>query len=456
MPSIIEQLRDLPVQIKRRDTALHMQDEAQLTGFAKAARKNYKDIKETWRNFDLAPYLDGQLTTPRREEQAQRADVACNIPLLEATRLAAINGFCYEPLRRLENGIVIGGLRQALQQCPELVNPYLGQAIKRENPYQQLNAQHFSDGLFVFVPNGVEQQQPIQLQAIANSQQETLMLTRNLIVVGDGAQASFIHCDDSATPRRSVASNVTELILGAGCNVQYYKMQNLNNDSALLNQCFVLMQHNARLLSNAITFNGGHIRNHTEIRMAGEQCRTDAHGLYLIDKNQRAENYVYVEHNAPSCASNELFKGIVDDSAHAGFSGHVLVCEGAKKTEAYMSNKNILLTDKATVSTHPFLEIYNDDVKCSHGTTTGQVNEDEMFYIRSRGISERTARTLLLYAFCDELVQKIEHPLLKEAVGDMVKKRLHGELTACSECAIPCSSPCNGPNVNFRIDKERL
>ncbi|MDY5969040.1 MAG: Fe-S cluster assembly protein SufD [Bacteroidales bacterium] len=456
MPTIIEQLRDLPTHIKRRDSALHMQDDISLTGFAKAARKNNKDIKETWRDFDLTPYLDGELVTPQREEQAPHVNVACNIPLLEATHLAAVNGFCYEPLRRLKNGIVMGGLREAMLQCPELVDCYLGQAIKRGNPYQQLNAQHFSDGLFVFVPNGVAEEQPIQLQAIANNPQDMLMLTRNLIVVGDGAQVSFIHCDDSATPRRSVASNVTELIIGASSNVQYYKMQNLNNDSALLNQCFVWMQHDTKLLSNAITFNGGHIRNHTEIRMAGEQGHAEAHGLYLIDKNQRAENYVYVEHNAPNCVSHELFKGIVDDSAHAGFSGHVLVCEGATKTEAYMSNKNILLTDKATISTHPFLEIYNDDVKCSHGTTTGQVNEEEMFYLRSRGIGERTARTLLLYAFCDELVQKIEHPTLKEAVGDMVKKRLHGELTPCSECAIPCSSPCNGPAANFRIDRNKL
>lgn len=456
MDSIIEQLRNLPRLINHRDASLHMQDEAPLSGFAKAARKHQKDLRETWRGFDLSPYLDDELEAPQHNADDLNYSLHCNIPQLDALRLTIVNGHYYQPLQKLKNGVIIGGLRDAMTQCAELVERGFGQAIKRENPYQRLNNEHFSDGLFIYIPDHVVMEQPIQLQSIANNHNPLFLQTRNLVIVGEDSRATFIHCDDSCTPHKSVSNNVTEIILNAGSHTQYYKMQNLNNESALLNQCYVTMQHDANLLSNAITLNGGLIRNHSEIRMQGEHCDTEAHGLYLMDKDQRVDNYIYVEHSAPHCTSHELFKGILDDQAHGSFSGHVLVCEGAKKTEAYMSNKNILLTDKALISTHPFLEIYNDDVKCSHGATTGQVNDEEMFYIRSRGISERTARTLLLYAFCDEIVQKIVVPQLKESIADMVKKRLHGELTPCSQCAIPCSSPCNGPAANFHIDTSKL
>ena len=142
----------------------------------------------------------------------------------------------------------------------------------------------------------------------------------------------------------------------------------------------------------------------------------------------------------------------VPDSAHATFNGHVLVCNNATKTDASQSNKNILLTDKATVDSKPFLEIYNDDVKCSHGSTIGQLDETALFYIRSRGISERTAKTLLMYAFCDEVIQKIAIKALAERLSDMVKKRLHGELTVCDECALHCSVP----DCKFEIDVTKL
>ncbi len=456
METIIEQLRALPQRIKQRDPGLQLQDDKHLTGFARAGRKNQKDLRETWRHFDLSAFLDDNLQLARRNEDYLNYNLCCNVPQLEALRLSLVNGHYYRPLQQLPNGVVVGGLRDAMMQCAELIDSAFGTAILRENPYQKLNNEHFSDGLFVYVPDGVVMEQPIQLQSIANNSTPLLLQTRNLVIVGRNSHATFIHCDDSATPNKSVSNNVTELVLGENSHTQYYKLQNLNNDSALLNQCYTIMQRGATLLSNAITLNGGLIRNHSEIRMLGEDCSTEAHGLYLVDKEQQVDNYIYVEHNKPHCTSRETFKGILDDQARGTFSGHVLVCDGAKKTEAYMNNKNILMTDKALINTHPFLEIYNDDVKCSHGATTGQVNDSEMFYLRSRGITERTARTLLLYAFCDEVVQKVQLPTLKESIADMVKKRLHGELTPCSECSIPCSSPCNGPDVNFRIDLSKL
>ena len=249
---------------------------------------------------------------------------------------------------------------------------------------------------------------------------------------------------------------LTEIHIGEGARMEFYRLQGLDTPARHLTQTRIIMQRDAQLRMNTVTLGGGHVRNQVEIRMQGEGCTVEADGLYLMDREQQCDNYIFVEHATPHCHSRELYKGILDDAARARFNGHVLVQDGAVKTEAYQTNRNILLTDKAHVDTRPFLEIYNDDVKCSHGSTIGQLDEQALFYLMTRGISRRTAVTMLSYAFCDEVIRQIAPPRLREVVEDMVKKRLHGELTSCAECAISCSSPCNGPDAHFEIDPSKL
>ena len=241
-----------------------------------------------------------------------------------------------------------------------------------------------------------------------------------------------------------------------GSTLELYRLQGMNTPQQALTDTRITMQRDATLRMCIVTLGGGHVRNNVQVRMQGEGCSLQADGLYLVDRDQQCDNYIFVEHAKPHCHSSELYKGIVDDSARARFNGHVLVQDGAVKTEAYQTNRNILLTDKAHVDTRPFLEIYNDDVKCSHGSTIGQLDEQAMFYLQTRGISARTAMTMLSYAFCDEVIRSIGIEPLRNIVGDMVKKRLHGELTPCDECAIRCSTPCNGEGANFKIDPSKL
>ena len=425
--------------------------------------QQFKDIRfqlrknEVWRGVDFSAMMPENLVLPVAEPREDAAQpYPCNMPDLETLRVTLVNGRCYEPFRTLSNGIVYGSLREVLSRCPDLVQPYLGHCPKSNNPYEQLNIANYLDGVFIHIPTGLKGNTPIQIMSVTDSSQPLFLQTRNLIVAGDHSKQSIIHCDDSYGQSRSMANNVTELFVGQHAVIDYYKLQNMNDLSGLLNHTYVVCNEGAQFRSVAITLNGGQLRNHTEVRMQGTHCHTEVHGLYLIDKEQQLDNYVYVDHAMPECTSQALYKGIVDDSAHAIFNGHVLVSPGAVKTEAYQTNRNILLTDKANVTSKPFLEIYNDDVKCSHGSTTGQLDDVALFYIRSRGISERTARTLLLYAFCDEVLQKIALPALRDRLSDMVKKRLHGELTPCAECALHCGSPCNGPEVDFHIDPAKL
>jgi Fe-S cluster assembly protein SufD len=186
----------------------------------------------------------------------------------------------------------------------------------------------------------------------------------------------------------------------------------------------------------------------------GKNAKADIYGLYLVDKEQHIDNLVFVDHAKPDCDSNELFKGIVDDNATAVFNGHILVRKDSQHTNASQTNRNIQLTDKATVYAKPFLEIYADDVKCSHGATIGQLDEEALFYIKSRGIGEYDARLLLLYAFAAEVVNKISVGALRENIDDLVKKRLRGELAICDMCVLQCKT--QEKTYEFEIDLSKI
>ena len=262
-------------------------------------------------------------------------------------------------------------------------------------------------------------------------------------------------CTDSGIQVKEDSYDNMKLLVEEGAEAELYILQIRNNEK--VTNLDVKMETGSRLHLCTITLGGRHIRNNVVVRMVGEHCDLEADGLYLVDHEQECDNYIFVEHAQPHCNSRELYKGIVDDAARARFNGHVLVQDYAVKTEAYMTNRNILLSDKSHVDTRPFLEIYNDDVKCSHGSTIGQLDKDALFYLRSRGIPKRTAMMMLSYAFCDEVVRSISMDFLRDTVGDIVKKYLHGELTPpCDECAIRCTTPCNGPDAIFNIDPEKL
>jgi Fe-S cluster assembly protein SufD len=207
--------------------------------------------------------------------------------------------------------------------------------------------------------------------------------------------------------------------------------------------------------TNAISLNGGLIRNLSHITMSGPHSSADVYGLYLMDRYQHIDNQVLINHAAPDCESRELFKGVLDDHASGVFNGHIKVHRDAQRTNAFQTNKNILLTDKASIDTKPFLEIYADDVKCSHGATIGQLDAEALFYIRSRGISEANAKILLMYAFAADVINKISIPELRQRMDDMVKKRLRGELSQCEQCVLNCSTH-EHEKVEFKIDLSKI
>jgi Fe-S cluster assembly protein SufD len=221
----------------------------------------------------------------------------------------------------------------------------------------------------------------------------------------------------------------------------------------MVNSSYFHQKDNSTVSTNTISLNGGVLRNDIDVTLNGQNCHADIIGLYLMDRQQHVDNQVYVDHAKANSYSNELFKGIIDDEAKAIFNGHILVRKDSQNTNAFQSNKNIQLTNKARVVTKPFLEIYADDVKCSHGATVGQLDPDAMFYLRSRGICERNARMLMMYAFAAQVVNYIRIDALKERIDNMVVKRLKGELSICDQCVLHCK---DDRHISFNIDLSKI
>lgn len=416
---------------------------------------------EGWRNTDLSQALNGKYTTmlePGHGDLSIDQVFKCNIHELETDQISLLNGWYVDrkqPLIKHENGTISGSLAAAMEEYPEIFEAHYGKyADRKKDGFQALNLAFAQDGFFIYVPDNVVVDKPMQMVSIINWNEGLLIQTRNLIILGRNSKMTMVHCDDSTNQEAMFKNSVTEVFIDEGASLEHYKLQNLNNQSTLINTTWFRQMKDSSLKSNAITLNGGLIRNYTHTILDGEGASAEVYGVYLMDKTQHVENQVFIDHAKPNCYSNELFKGILDDEATAVFNGHVLVRKDAQKTNAFQINKNILMTDTAKVNAKPFLEIYADDVKCSHGATVGQLDPEAMFYLRSRGICEANARLLLLYAFAGEIVDKVSIEALRVRVDDMIRKRLKGELHICDTCALHCEGP--NKDILFEIDLSKV
>jgi Fe-S cluster assembly protein SufD len=416
--------------------------------------------EESWRHTDLRETLERNYAyhlTPKEEGDVMRV-FRCDIPHLETAVLGQLNGWYVSkdvPLMVLGNGIIMGSLAEAMRKFPELVESHLGKySAEGRSGFADLNTAFAMDGVFIYVPDNVTGNKAVQLVNVIQSQENIFLQSRNLVVLGKNSRLTLVHCDDSYDHQPSFTNNVMEVFMDAGAVMDHYKLQNLNNNSTLISSSFFHLEAAANLESHYLSLNGGLLRNNTHVTFNGPRGNADIYGLYLMDKKQHVDNHVFIDHAVPDCTSTEHFKGIMDEHATGVFNGHVLVRRNAARTNAYQSNRNILLTDTARVHSKPFLEIYNDDVKCSHGSTTGQLDQEAMFYLRQRGIGEESARMLLMYAFADEIVSKIRIGPLRYRIEDMIKKRLQGELQICEQCVLHCNNPEHP--TDFIIDLTRI
>lgn len=431
------------------------------SAFENFLKQGFPDTQlEEWRFTDLAGILDKPYKLKLVQPQ-ERVDIKkffrCDVRDLDTYTAVVLNGwFIYEqaPITKLPNGTIIGSLATARKEFPELIRAHFEKYNKpAENSFDALNTAFSMDGVFVYIPEGIEECKPIQIINIINLQENMLVQPRNLVIAGKNSRLKLLHCDDIFSHVPTLANSITEFFVDEAARVEYYKMQNNNDHSTLISGTYFNMLDNSHLMTHTISLNGGIIRNNQHVAINGENCECNLYGIYLADKDQLVDNHTYVEHIKPNSTSRELFKGVIDERAHAVFSGRIEVKKEAQKTNAFQTNKNILLTDEATINTKPNLQIYADDVKCSHGATVGQLDQEALFYMRSRGISEESAKMLLMYAFADEVVTKISIDALREKICQLVNKRLKGELSICDQCVLHCSG--NEPLV-FNIDMSKI
>ncbi|WP_163709821.1 Fe-S cluster assembly protein SufD [Mangrovibacterium lignilyticum] len=364
----------------------------------------------------------------------------CDVPQLDTYTVLLINGWYYArnlQLEGLPEGVVAGSLKQISNEQPELLENYLNrQAALSNDPLVALNTAFAKDGFFLYVPEGVKLEKPIQVINLTRGQEATFSTQRNLIITGAKTEAKVIFCDHTLSSIDCLGNNVTEVFVGDGAVVDVYTIQNQNNKSNSVNSSFFKVGEKSNLLSGVACLHGGLIRNNLVVSLDGEHSEAGVFGMSFTDKRQHVDNFTNILHNKANCLSNQLYKNVLDEDSVGAFTGRIHVARDAQKTNAFQRNNNVLLTDTAKMNTKPQLIIDADDVKCSHGATVGQIDLDALFYMRARGINENDARMMLMNAFAHEVVQEIRVEALRDRIDELVEKRLKGELAKCHSCDI--------------------
>ena len=365
----------------------------------------------------------------------------CDVPGINSYLFFVVNDAFYpvnEPSNKtLPKGVIIGSLKEIAITHPELLKDYYGKQSKTKNDgLVAFNGAFAQDGFFMYVPKNVVMDKPVQLINIMRSDVDFMANSHNLIILEEGAKAQLLVCDHTMDNVRFLTNRVTEVFVGENASYEHYKLENSHTKTTNLATLLIDQQSSSTVLANVITLHNGITRNSIEINLEGEHCETLLCGMVIGDKKQVVDNFTNILHNKPNCNSNELFKYVLDDESKGGFTGRILVAKDAQKTAAFQINKNILLNKTARMNTKPQLEIYADDVKCSHGATIGQLDEVAKFYLQSRGIPESEAKLLLMFAFTNDVIENIRIMALQDRIKILVEKRLRGDLSKCEGCII--------------------
>ena len=364
----------------------------------------------------------------------------CDVPNLSTSLYFVVNDSFYHqalPKAHLPEGVYAGSLKDFSDERPEVAARYYGKlASSSENGIVALNTMFAQDGFVVYVPQGVAVERPIQLVNIFRSDVDLMANRRVLVIMEPRSEAKLLVCDHSIDTVRFLANQVIEVFVGEGASFDYYDLEESSDTTTRFSSLFVKQEAESNVVINGITLTNGLTRNDYQVELLGERAETTLCGMSILDKEQHVDTYTHITHAVPRCKSNELFKNVLNDQAVGAFSGRILVKEGADKTEAYQSNRNLCATREARMYSKPQLEIYADDVKCSHGMTTGQLDEEAIFYMRSRGISLEEARMLLSVAFTADVIGHVRVEALRDRLHRLVEKRFRGELAKCAGCRI--------------------
>src|SRR5579862_9686730 len=402
-------------------------------GMARFAELGFPTVHdEDWRFTNVAPLAK----LPFEPMAEPTDDAAAKVALgkyifadLPGSRLVFVNGHFQAALSavgRLPDGVKVTSLAAALATDSAFLEQQFGRfALTDGNSFAALNQAFFIDGGFVHIPANQSVEEPVQLIFVSTARHSgDTIQPRNLIVAGAGSQATVIESYLSADRAAYFTNAVTEIVAGDNAVLEHVKFQDEAPDAFHLATIAGNLGRTSQVNVHSFALGARLSRNNIRAKLAGEGLECILNGLYLTRGEQLADHHMIVEHAEPHCASHEYFNGILDDQSKGVFHGRIYVHPVAQKTDAKQTNKNLLLSDQATANTKPQLEIYADDVKCTHGATIGQLNDESIFYLRARGIPEKTARRMLIHAFAGEIVERIRCAPVREELDKIVWDRL--------------------------------
>ena len=398
---------------------------------------------ENYKYTNLNPYFSPEYEFVHRRKITDKNDKAiyrCDIHELDSYLTTVTNGW-YNDIKQegLPEGVILKSFKKTSKENPELIEKYFAKIAKTNaDPMVALNPAFAQDGYFLYVPKNVIIEKPIQILNFLEAEKDTYVTQRNLVIVERSAQVNLILCEHTLNLNKYLSNSVTEIFVGENANVNYYTLQNQHNNSANINSVFINQERDSVVTTHTTSMHGGLIRNNLKFELNGENAQANMYGMAFLDRKQHVDNFTQVIHAKPHCESNQVYKNVLDEEATGAFSGQIHVVRDAQKTNAFQQNNNLLLTDGATMQTKPQLIIDADDVKCSHGATVGQIDEEALFYLRARGIELNKARLMMMNAFAHEVVQQIKIESLRNRIDDLIDKRLRGDVARCHECAYIC------------------
>lgn len=385
---------------------------------------------EEWRFTNVNPIAKTEFKPAKDLEISQTSLKPYLLDHVTKHLLVFVNGKFSSQLSTLENlptEITVKNLAAALKENQQLVEPILAkQADIKTNAFTALNTAFMQDGVFIHVPMNEIITEPIHILYISNAQSDSFVThPRNLVIVESNAQASVIESYVGFGEKKYFTNPVLEISVGENAVLDHYKIQRETQNAYHVSVNNVYQERSSNYTSHSFSFGGALVRNDIDTVLNGHGVESVLNGLYIASHNQHVDNHTVIDHAKPHCHSNELYKGVLDNKAKAVFSGKIHVRQIAQKTDAVQSNQNLLLSEDATVDTKPQLEIFADDVKCTHGGTVGQIDEEGVFYLQSRGLSKDQARNMMIQAFAGEVTHKVKIESLRDTLDEWVFARLH-------------------------------
>jgi Fe-S cluster assembly protein SufD len=422
---------------KTFEDSLNGEKTPELHRIRKEALQNFSDLSlptlkdEEWRYTNISPLLKYNFNLPPEDLKISDELVTKFLfAQIDSNILIFVNGkFSKEnsKLLNLPEGTIAGSISDAIKNNPEIIEKHFGKyASYNDQIFTALSTAYTMDGAFIYVPNGKIVEHPIHIIFITTASEDKIITQpRNLFVASEYSQVTIIEHFVSENDNIYFTNAVTEIVAEDNAVVDHYKLQEESKNAFHIARVEIDQEQKSNFTSHSISTGGAITRNNINARFNGEGGECTLNGLFLLEDKQLFDAHTLIDHSNPLCNSHEHYKGILDDSSRGVFNGKVLVRQDAQKTNAFQQNNNILLSNNALVNTKPQLEIFADDVKCSHGATIGQIDEDARFYLKSRGIGEEAANAILMHAFASDVIKSMKMESVRNYLEDILSKRFN-------------------------------